>query len=113
LTRRRGCLLALAAALCVAVCLPAPKTHGGRLARITHYWDTGEPMADGEFPFIGAAACSSDIGFKATVVMENGDTYRCLDTGLLDGWGYSRIDVYGFDAEAVYGEWAEIAIVGD
>ena len=96
----------------VSVCLPPPQSPAAWQAtvRVSHYWSTGNPMADGQMPFVGAVACSSDIGFGSTVITPDGQAWQCLDTGALDGWGFSRTDFYGFDAESVYGDWLTVTV---
>lgn len=103
-------------ALLLAVCLPAPLHAAPRAVwtvevRVSHYWETAQPMADGDWPYIGAVACDSSIGLGSTVITPDGAQWYCADTGMLDGWGFDRVDFFGFDAEAVYGEWVTVQVV--
>jgi hypothetical protein len=75
--------------------------------RVTHYFATGSPMASGNWPYIGAAACGSAIGYGSTVIMANGDSYLCEDRGYL---GAYQIDLYGLCGECRYGEYAEVTV---
>ena len=78
-------------------------------ARITHYEDSGYPMADGEMPYIGAIACSYDLPLGTWVVTPDGLAWQCLDRGLLYGEG-TWLDFYGVDAESLYGPWADVEV---
>lgn len=87
--------LGIALALTLAASLPAPRTHAwGTWARLSYYEPTGSPMASGEWPYEGAAACGSGIGFGSTVYIPRVDvTLVCHDTGLLEPF---QVDVFSW-----------------
>jgi hypothetical protein len=74
---------------------------------VTHYGWTGAPMADGDYPYVGALACPYWMfAASAEVVMPDGEVYPCTDTGggLDDVRGYPDLDFYGGFAQGE-GRW--------
>lgn len=65
---------------------------------ITYYHWTGNRMANGEYPFIGAAACSTDIRMGTVVLFPDGRVVVCSDRGHLGNRGW--IDIYADSREA-------------
>lgn len=70
-------------------------------------------MADGNWPYIGAAACGGGIyadGEWVSIQRLDGgwDTYHCEDTGDL---GWFHVDLYGIaDAAQIYGDYAVVVV---
>jgi hypothetical protein len=58
---------------------------------VTWYLPTGQRMANGEFPHLGAAACSTDMRL-GTVVLLPDRVVICKDRGLLGSTGY--VDIF-------------------
>lgn len=87
--------------------------------RVTFYTPTGNRMASGTYPFVGAAACSKNFPFGTILELPDGRTVLCLDRG--DGdrhWPNHWIDVFvptyraGLaEVEAVYGVWTEVVVL--
>jgi hypothetical protein len=60
---------------------------------ITYYLATGSPMADGQYPYIGAAACGYDLSLGTRVIVPGVGTLTCGDRIGYQPWDH--IDVYG------------------
>lgn len=84
-----------------------------KTARLTFYTATGNPMANGEWPYEGAAACSYDIPLGTWVYLPDGMPLQCLDRGNLE---ITHIDAYaesyseGKELIEQYGDWTEVWI---
>jgi len=77
-------------------------------ARITYYTEGGQ-TADGSWTYAGEAACSTDIPFGATIVIDGWYTVTCHDRGLLP---WTWIDVYGDpNVPYLFGDYAEIEVI--
>ncbi len=113
--RNKPTAVAAAIALTIAACLPAPIPHGHAarqyttIARITYYTEAGV-MADGNWTYAGAAACSNDLPL-GTVVALRGDRYVCEDRGLLTP---TWVDLFAPDGASwvpqTYGDWTTIEV---
>lgn len=58
--------------------------------QLTAYTHTGNPMANGQMPYIGAVACNS-IPLGTVIYVEGYGTYTVCDTG---GMGGSVVDIF-------------------
>jgi hypothetical protein len=71
------------------------------LFRVTFYHATGYPMANGEFPYPGAAACSTHFSL-GTVIRLAGPAgwydVTCADRGHING-GMPWVDIFAPTAE--------------
>lgn len=74
---------------------PAPRIAVQRTVPmlVTYYLATGSPMADGQYPYIGAAACGYDLALGTRVEVPGVGTLTCADRIGFDPWNH--IDVYG------------------
>ena len=66
--------------------------HGGYIGyfKLTAYEWTGEPMANGEYPYYGAVACNS-LALGTVIYIEGYGTFTVCDRG---GMGNDVIDIY-------------------
>lgn len=60
--------------------------------RVTHYYETGNAMYSGIYPYHGAAACSWNFPLGTIVRFADGREVVCLDRGRLGDQGW--IDIY-------------------
>lgn len=86
--------------------LPAPApvvtqpTGTTRPMLVTYYLATGNPMANGQYPYIGAAACGADLALGVRVSVPGIGTLTCTDRIGYDPWNH--IDVYGIPLASGY-----------
>lgn len=83
--------------------------------RVTYYLPTGNRMANGEWPYYGAAACSYNLAFGTRLRFPDGAEFVCADRGQLGGSGWA--DLYaptpeiGRGLARRYGDWAQVEII--
>jgi hypothetical protein len=46
---------------------------------VTFYFSTGNPMANGQMPFVGASACGLDVSLGTRIIVAGLGSYICLD----------------------------------
>jgi len=84
--------------------------------RVTHYYATGQVMADGQWPYYGAAACARRFPRGTRLAFPDGWTAECRDTGRLDEHGVD-VDLFAptpaIAREFVqrYGDWPVVEVV--
>lgn len=71
------------------------------LLKITWYTWTGFPMANGHYPFPGAAACSNHFALGTVIRLDGWYEVTCLDRGHINREKW--IDVYASSPEE--GRW--------
>lgn len=109
----------LAIALAILLLLPRPASAEVRYVpakrvTVTYYHWTGNRMANGEYPFIGAAACSYDLKMGTVALFNDGRVVICADRGHLSNRGW--IDVYadsrdaGRDIALAYGSETTVSL---
>jgi len=81
--------------------------------RVTYYTWTGNPMASGIYPYVGAAACDYSFSMGTKIFFEDGFEVTCLDRGHL---GYGHVDIYADSHEMgqriadKYGYWESVEV---
>lgn len=96
----------------VPIAQPAPES---RFVKLTYYLPTGYPMANGEYPRPGVAACSKHFATGQRLTLPAGDRLTCLDRGHIDSEPW--IDVYvnnhteGRLLAAFYGPYSVVQVV--
>lgn len=83
--------------------------------RVTYYLPTGDPMYNGQMPFVGAAACGWNFPLGTTVILPDGWSVKCLDRGMLDNdWVdiYMPSDAAGMRSVVLpYGDKATVVVI--
>lgn len=83
--------------------------------RVTYYLPTGNRMANGEWPYHGAAACSYNLAFGTRLKFPDGAEFICADRGQLGavGWAdlYAPTPEIGREFVRRYGERATVEVV--
>lgn len=85
--------------------------------RVTYYLPTGSPMASGNYPYVGAAACSYNYPLGTRLrFLSDGWIVTCEDRGLLgyNGWVdvFSPSSAWGIEnVVGAYGDYAEVEVV--
>jgi hypothetical protein len=90
----------------------------GEMVKLTYYLPTGNRMANGQWPFPGAAACGYDMETGTVLRFGDGREVVCLDRGRLSN---GHVDVYaqshgeGRQLIANYGTvtWVERVVESD
>lgn len=83
---------------------------------VTFYLPTGNVMRNGQYPFVGAAACSSNFSRGTVIRFHDGREVVCLDTGALGsrGWVDVFVPYYAMgiaEIEGAYGQRATVEVL--
>jgi hypothetical protein len=83
--------------------------------RVTWYLPTGNVMYSGQYPFVGAAACSWNFSIGTRLRLPDGREVTCLDRGRLGSAGW--VDIFvpttadGRHVARQYGDWTTVVVV--
>lgn len=109
---RRGLPLLVLALVCASGLVQAQEI---LTVRVTWYLPTGYRMANGEWPYVGAAACSTNLGFGTRLRFPDGTEFVCADRGYLGagGWAdlYAPTPAIGRDYVRRYGDRATVEVI--
>jgi hypothetical protein len=109
------CLWIVALAVALFSNPPRASAAGPIRVRLTYYLWTGYPMANGEYPRPGVAACSKHFATGQRLTLPAGDRLICLDRGHIDSQPW--VDVYvnnhaeGRLLAAFYGPYSVVQVV--